>query len=261
MKVNRKIAVITALVLVALAAFGLGACKGNKAPAKDDKAPATNEAYTLYKTAFEKFQSAEGITMGLNTNISDGQDFTIDMKGTVAFNRLSSDKTELKMDEKINLLGTAVDTVAYYKDGFLYADAAGQKIKQALSESDILPQTKPAGELLPESVVKDAKVKDVAAGREISFAVDGKAFENLLKEPLEIVKLSNSDVTFKDAKVVVVVSKDGDLISQSVTFDFSVKVEKNAIDAKMTMNMRDIKFGKVTIDFPKDLDSYKETKV
>jgi hypothetical protein len=160
------------------------------------------------------------------------------------------------MQQSMSMLGQEFDAKLYYKDGYLYTDAGSLgKTKMASSEDEAFGQ---ASRLVnfPESAIKDKNSKEVADGTEVSFTVDGSALKDFISDELAQLGADGESVEFGDASIVAVVSKDGTLISEKVQMDFSLSVSGESINASMTMDVTDIAFSNVKIEFPDDLDSY-----
>lgn len=258
---NEKVMALVAFMLVAALVFGFGACKDNKSDDSKAAAPAKGAAYDIYKAAYEKFDTAKGVTMNMGMDMKiggEGMELTIKTTGPVEMNRPSEDVLDMKIAQNMETFGQSIDMTIYYKDGYLYTDVAGQKIKQKLSAEEAMKQAN-YSDMFPEEAIKDQSVKDVEGGVELSFVVDGSALKDMIAGELAELGTSEDGANFKDANVVTVISKDGDLISQSIKMDFSMNIEGTDTEASIDVSISDIKIGDVKIDFPDDLDSYTES--
>jgi hypothetical protein len=263
-KRNRKLIALAAALLTATLAFGLNACNGSEGGDANTKtsAGADSDAYAIYRVAYEKYDAAKGMTMGMDMDMAikigeGGESVNVKTTGAAEINKPSADALEMKVTQKMDSGADGIDMTLYYKDGYMYTEAAGQKMKQKTSVEDAMKQANYTN-LFPEDAIKDKTVKEVQGGTELSFVVKGEAMQDMVAGELAQLGAAAENVAFGDANIVCVISNDGDLSSQSVKMDFSIEIEGASMDASISVTLSGIAYGEVSIDFPDDLDSYTE---
>jgi hypothetical protein len=273
---NRKLSVIMAVGLTLVMALSLSACiGGSKADNKGAKADPkkaeevkdidlNGDPFVIYQTAQNRMSDAAGVSMDMDMDISTeilGESYETTTVGPIITNRPSEDSLEMKMEQTTS--GTGEDdivTTSYYKDGYLYTDMAGSKIKQEMSIDDALETASYSMPLL-SSWVKDKSSAPVDGGVEVSLVLDGSAISDLIAPELAELGEEADDATIGDATITAVVLKDGSLASQILSMKISLTVEGMSLDMNFVITLSNIKVSDsaIKIDFPTDLDSYTES--
>jgi hypothetical protein len=225
--------------------------------------------YELYAVAAAAMNEAAGIEMDMDMTTSvegDAAGFDSDLKMTSNLKMFKKSDTdfEMEMRQTTNVLGTAVDTTSYFKDGNMYINMGEEKMKMALPMEDAIAQANASAMEFEQSAIKNSSSKDVDNGKEVSFTVSGDALKDYMEKGTQgaLAGLGTGlDMSFGDATITSVIDSDGNMVSLSMkmTFDMSADGEKTAMT--ISIDMHNIVIGDIVIDFPADLDSYEEIAV
>jgi hypothetical protein len=151
-----------------------------------------------------------------------------------------------------------METVVYVKDGAIYTEAAGQKMKMEMDLSALAAQTENWA-TFPEDAVIDQKVEDSDGGKLVSFTVKGESLSDYIGNQLGGTgAAAGLDMSFGEVKISALIGSDGLFKSTTTEMSYSMKIGEQETSASVVTEMKNIKIGKVAIDFPSDLDSYQD---
>jgi hypothetical protein len=152
----------------------------------------------------------------------------------------------------------------YYKDGFMYMEAAGEKIKMAVPIDEALKLARTGNFDFDESAIKAQTVTDSG----YSFTLDGAKLTNLAETALSSLGSASAAIEanykFDDVECAITLGDDGALKSVNMVFACEVApedpdAEAMALDYNITMEYTQV--GGVKITPPADLSSYEELKL
>jgi hypothetical protein len=209
--------------------------------------------------------------------IQEAGSYEIDMDGTISIT-VEDEVTEteisgaIKMishsDTDIEVSGVTTTTVAgqevtaniYYKDGFIYTEVAGEKIKMATPIDEALKLAQAGGNLaVGEDVIK-GQSKD-ASGKVLTFTFDGAKMSDItngLIGSMGAAMPATGEYTISDIVCTATLDDTGALKSTRMVFSMEATVEDVSIDANYDVMTTYSQIGNVTITPPTDLSSYKE---
>jgi hypothetical protein len=252
----------TAVVL-----FILALCLGILASCNSDSDVDTKQsAYDLYQLANSKFDSVEMSVDLTMTMEADGIELVILSNGIVKEVIRSETDFDMESNMKISissdLLGellaelTEMQMQMYYKDGYLYQELLGQKMKTAISSD--LARNQSNIPTLDESAIKDSKIEKNGDLTILTFTLDGKAMTNLAKQGLEQSGETMGDLSISDASVTAVIDQDGFLKEMKFAFSMSASQDGETAAIEFDYSIKVLSYNTTTINFPSDLDSYQE---
>ncbi|MCI8332476.1 MAG: hypothetical protein HFE78_06595 [Clostridiales bacterium] len=225
------------------------------------------DAYQLYldmNKAMENTTSMKA-TMDGNMQMSvSGESLELQLKSEITAIEYSEEQTDAAMTMEISLaqLGS-VNTSIYVKDGYVYQDVMGMKIKTEMESEEIseLTYAHEAGVSLDfaKDAVIESSVKKVDGGKELAFRLDGQKVTDELETITEAITSqlgNNINITFGDVAYTLLVGKDSLPIREELTFSFDLTIEGERASASYTLTMTDIDYNVTQIDYPADLDSY-----
>lgn len=239
---------------------------GSTAPAPAP-APASGDEYDTYMAAATALNNAENVSMEMSTQTTmkiAGQTMDITVSGLVQLTRTDG-KLEMQMDEKMGSAGQEIPMTIYYKDGYMYMNMNGTaKMKMAQPEDELLQSQNVGAQVFDKQYVKDVKSEKAGDGTKLTFTVDGKGLDALVKSAENSLgssadaSLSEAGMAFGDATIIVTLDKSGAITNEDVTMSFTMKAGGEDVTADIHSVVNNIKIGGANITFPGDLDSYSE---
>lgn len=253
----KKIILLTAVLLMTLS---LTACNGG------------SEAYSEFVKVNEKMANADSVDMDMDvTAVIEAGGESIDMKMNGNMKQVMRSETDIDMEMDMNIdmsipgMGSQkVNTLSYFKDGYMYTDAAGQKFKMAMSLEELEKQSSMSGKdfTFEEKAVKKSSVKDLEGGKELSFTLDGKAmteiFGDMMGAMADSLPIDSADMKFGDMEYVILVDKDSNMKSMVMRFAADMDIEGQKMTMKYDITAKINQIGYVKISFPSDLSTYPE---
>jgi hypothetical protein len=270
------VAVFAIILVVALSACGAGGQgSGGASDAEGESANSVGgDAYALYTNAAEALQDADGYEMDMNIKMAmdiAGQSTSTDITSHFVINDPAGN-IEMKSEQSMSVLGQDMDNTTYIKDGSLYTETLGQKIKMSMDDEMLKAQASNVV-VFPEDAIIDEKIDDADGGKKISFTLKGEAMADFVKKQMAGAgDVEGVDMSFGDAEISALIDGDGKLVECTTTISLAMgagtAAEETSTDAAaadeeefstdMTISMNNIKIGKTAIDFPADLDTYTE---
>ena len=238
----------------------LSACSGNS----------KNEAIQLYTKVNEAANNAKSCEADMTMDMSMdalGETMSIKMSGNTKQVIRSQTDIDMYMDMNMDMFGQSANVSYFYKEGFIYMDVMGMKIKTPTGLEEAVAQ---AGNLnldIKEDIVKKSEVKDEGENKVLSFELDAEKTSKALLDAMGAMQqsldaLGDTEIKFSNVQYTAVVDKDENLVSEIMIADMTMKVDGQEINAKYNITVENIKYNTVeAIDFPADLDTYSEVQV
>ena len=228
-----------------------------------DTAPVTAaqpSAYELYLAAEKKM---EGKSFGMQGVVKvavtvAGQDIAeTEADFTAKIRENSKGELEMSILTTAEVAGEQIRIEQYFKDGYLYMNAAGEKTKTVMpaleAKRGIVHETE-----IPKEFFDDATVEDVDGGKLIRFSLSGEYMEQLIKDSVDAAMLKElGDISFDRATMWIKIGEDGMMKAYQMTYRMSAEVEGTAMSLRTTTAANIVSVGQVySISFPWDLASY-----
>jgi hypothetical protein len=229
-------------------------------------------AYELWEAANESRKASDSLSFELDSqmtlkNESSAEEFGMSMSGPIKVVSQSNSDAQMALDLRITALGQDLSMRAWYKDGYYYYSLLGAKLKQAMSVQDALAQNNMEFLSFSESAIRDQTLTITPDGsKKLSFVLDGTQMNKLIERALSsgsalssVLGLGSLDVKMSDITVSAVIEPTGDLTECTYGFDAEFPADTAWTAAQCRVAMTHIRYDDVTIIFPDDLDSYRET--
>jgi len=228
-------------------------------------APVELSALDLYNKANAALRNIDSVEMEMDMDMTieaDGETINMQIVSNIRQVMRSETDIDMAMDMKMSMLGMDINTKMFFRDGLLYTEMMGQKIKAPMPIEEAMAQANTDMIDFPEAAVKDMAAKDVEGGVEVSFTLIG-AFLNdeLIKQMGNMEELLDDDYvtfTFGDVTLVAVIGEDNTFKSLRMAFVFDMEIDDEMAQAECVIDIMFIKFGGVIVTFPSDLDDYIE---
>jgi hypothetical protein len=244
----------------------------------------SKEAYALYKSAFDALINSEGYTFDEDISAGVDTDGTDDVdEPTLVLNYLSHKEVadpsgnlgmkSTQYEQREESADKKETGVKYIRDGILYAEMSDSKVKipkntsQLQSETNFLPS-------FTENAIIDASIDDVDGGKQITLKVKGDVFEyymeqhygdlpELVYETIYGMELPEEDVanlsmTFENATITARINSDGNFVEYTAALLFSEHIGELVTSLDWKAVATNVEIGKVTIDFPSEIDNYSD---
>ena len=251
----------SAVLLAMLLVFSMAAC-GESAPKQD--------AFDIYEQATAKaaeITSMEAnITATVNMVMASEPETPIDLTLTGAMQQVIRTKTDfdLAMDMTLGMMGQSIGMKMYYKDGYMYQDMMGMKMKTAAPVDEVMDQM---NVLDMENIkfsredVKDMSMANVEGGTEINITFNGERMNTLITDLLSNMgmedMLGTVSMTMSDIQFKMVVDADMNAKVQHIIFDATVEVEGEVVTMSADVLVETSAVNTLeAVTLPADLDSY-----
>jgi uncharacterized lipoprotein YehR (DUF1307 family) len=253
---KKRLVTLLAVAMALVLALSLAACGG-----KGDTKTNSDDAYKIFEKAFKEANDAEQMSMNLDTKISmdiAGTKTDMTMKGPIK--TITTAPMQLESTLETQIMGVDMSISMWFKDGYMYTEAMGQKSKSPMDEELALESSNASIASFDKKYLKKTTDKSVTGGTEYTFEIDGAALKELVAGATGSsgVDLNSADITWGDASVKVTIDKDGKMIGQEVIVSLDVEAYGQTIKMDLDMKITDIKTSGVEINYPADLDSYPE---
>jgi hypothetical protein len=295
MRIRKNKAIVIALIVLAFT-VAFSACGGGggqsgaaNSDASGTDATASGEAYALYKSASDALSNAEGYTMDVNVDISTGEDGGLGAIDTTSISHIEvSDPTGnigMKSVQTTEVAGESMESTVYVKDDAVYTEMLGTKIKMTMDIPQLLKQSNNMVDFAEDAII-DGGVSDVDGGKQITFTIKGDALAEYIDQQLGDITggvtgdpaqdeaageeaaegtdetageaEGSSGMTFGDSTITALIGPDGNFVEYTTEMSFAMNFGGVETSMSQKATITNIKIGKITIDFPSDLDSYEE---
>ncbi len=258
------------LLAAMMMVFGLAACGGDKDGSSGDSGKSDFDAFMEVQEKMQDIKDMEfKMNLDLDINLSETEKMSTTMTGTCKEIIKSKDDVQMEMDYNMSIPGMdeKMDEKLYLKDGVVYIDMDGQKLKvDSSSEMASMAKAVDTNAMLDISkeMISDLQVKTEGSDTVYSFKMDPTKAIDYFKsnanayEDLTVL----DDVTFD--RMNVAVTADDKQMVKSMDMD-CVMIAKVAGDQDMNVSYKlSVDFVSIntdlTIDFP-DFSKYQELTV
>lgn len=153
-------------------------------------AQTSEEARTAYEQLLAKSQSMSDMNMYMRMDMmaSDGTD-TINMAmdmNILAKNSNQPDQFQFLGKTTMSLAGVQVDTTSWYKDGYIYSEAAGQKVKMKMDMTEAMNSTMASANMmnLDPALYSEMSLRTEGETRILSYTMDSAKVNEYIKQLL-----------------------------------------------------------------------------
>ena len=229
----------------------------------------TEDVFAYYQIANELIEGLRTVEMRneLNIDIRIGEDeFSMPMINLVSANTISETEIEYAAAMIMPLDGGNSDadlvTETYYKDGYMYMNMYGDKIKAAVPVEDIANEVLVSAALAFErEAIKSQSMVDSGDGKEITMTLDSDMMAETLAGITESLRgqidmFGLMEFTYSDINLSLVTDGDGRMKTFSFEFDMSFVMDGEDGRATFRTVNEILATENVTVDFPLDLDTY-----
>jgi hypothetical protein len=256
---KRKLITLSAVAMVLVLTVSLSACGGGS----DSSSGSDNSAsYKAFAAAYEELNDSKQQSMNMDLQINmdiAGTESEMAIKGPVKV--ITGDSMQLESSLQTKMYGMDIEMNMWFKDGYMYIESMGQKMKQPMDEETALASSNASVTTFEEKYLKNTTKKSITGGTEYTFEVEGAALKALAGDTAGSsgIDLESDSIKWGDATVKVVLDKAGKIVSQEIVLSFEMEESDQTSKVDMTMKISDIKTSGVTIDYPADLDTYQAT--
>lgn len=253
------------ILLILIMSLSITACGGDSSNNDNKDQAGEQTAFELYNAANKLLNESDSYSASMDTKMSmdvSGQKMDITMTAETKQETVD-DSQQFEMDIVTNSMGQEMKMKAFYKDGYYYMDSSGQKMKMKMDLADAIKQMGNTSFEIKEDAVKTQSVTDGSEGNQLTMTLDGQKIIDQasgLLGGLDQYTAMADEMKMGDMTLTAVVGEDGNIKSTDMDFSITMTIQgqEAAMDAKVTMDVT--KIGGIKIEFPKDLDSYKETE-
>lgn len=247
---------ISALLLSAVMVLAMTGCSDSGKP----------DVKKIYQDAITKSEQIKSADMDSVVKIDmdmGGMTIGVTVDADIKFTQ-NDNKIEMIMNASTELMGQSVVVDYYFTNGYYYMNMAGQKVKYPMDLDEITEQIEAqAAGLTPAEYLDNMELTEQENGDyKITYTIRDEMMALFMDSALASAGdaiPAGSDMTVNNVSGELVVDKDSNIKSQSISMDFKAIIE--GTEANMTMKM-DMVYkatgGDVTLVFPDDLDTYIE---
>lgn len=258
MKKRKRTAVMVLAAVCCISLINLSGCSSKKQEKQSDP-------QEVYEMAVRKNAGLTDmdVTMGTEMRLKLGEETAeINMDAHMLMAGYNTSDLKYQIESKTNLLGQTVDSTMFYKDGFYYMKAGGQKIKYAydLEKMAELVQNNQM-EMISEDAMSELTVKKEGENTRLNFTGNPEKMTQYTGKLLEGMQsvMKGLEYTIDKASGSYLINPDGYYIESAVDMDMSMKIDGNPVSVNARITSQVNRPGeKVTIQFPDDLTSYQE---
>ncbi|MDR2089438.1 MAG: copper amine oxidase N-terminal domain-containing protein [Clostridiales Family XIII bacterium] len=242
----------------------LGEQPGDAADSASDVAEdaADNTAYAKYEAAAKALEAAGSYASDLNGNVSmttGAEKMETKMSGEIKVVNHSDTDIELAAKTTAVVSGIKSEVNTYYRNGFLYMEVAGEKLKLEMPIEQALKQARQdPGLQFAASAVKAQSVD----GNTIKLTFDGSKLADTANAVLDGVDaLGAAGASYdkmSDVECTVTLDDKGALKSIRTLFSTDLTVGDTKVSAAYDLTTDYTQIGGVSITAPADLASYKD---
>ena len=246
---------LASMLLVLVMVFALAACGGQSADPKE-----------AYQAAVEKNAALTSVDFQMDANMtvkSSGLSVPVTYSVGMKMDRADEENPEFAMNMKMDMTGITFEMHIYYRDGYVYMDVLGQKVKQAMDMQSAMDQL---GSVDTSSAVEftDDMIADIqfAEGNnnQIVLTLNNNALsamQGILSEATDSSSMRLDDMSF-DTFTCTIDLTDGYITKQVVDLNGSYTVDGQEATMEGTITITINNPGQeVKIDFP-DFSDYVE---
>jgi len=226
--------------------------------------------YEMYVNALKTLNDSDSTLLKGEVNaVMGGEENLANLKigMTIAKVMRSDNDCDIKMEMLLEMTeypDIEVPITMYFKDGISYTETMGQKTKTAMSAEEAMSQANIGLVDFSEEAVKDESFKKANDGKELLITIDGNIMGEVMEQSLGgvsgIFTLGNGvEMSFQDIIITTVVDKNSEFRLINMSFDTEMSNGDETMNCAFSVMMEVVQKGGVTIEFPDDLDVYKES--
>lgn len=258
------------LLAVMVMALGLAACGDSKDGSSSDSGKSDFDAFMEVQNNMQDIKDMEfKMKMDMDMTLSESEKTSSTVTGTCKEVIKSKDDVQMEMKYAMNIpeMETKMDGTAYFKDGVVYMDLMGQKVKMDNSnEMASMMQTVDTSEMLniTKEMVSDLQVKTEGSDTIYSFKIDPtKALDYFKNNANGYEDITNlGDVTFDHMDVVI--TADDKQMVKNIDLDCAMASKVEGDESMNVAYKIAVEFVSINtdlkIDFP-DFSDYQELTV
>ncbi|MDR1082558.1 MAG: hypothetical protein LBL27_01660 [Coriobacteriales bacterium] len=243
---------------------------GSPANTSGDEKAVEKVAYQYYQEALAKQDAATSMVMDIAYDVKlelNGQNMGTSMNGSMEMlTGVTPENSQIHMlaNMAIPTLGD-VDSEIWFKDGWMYMDMMGMKLKQSASAEDVFQQ-QGAGKSITfgEDAIVNQEITDTAdGGKKLTFLLDGAKMTEYTETLLKSMKEAGGEdvaVDLSTVNVTETLDAEGNVTGIIMDFSATMVVADQEVSSTYYMDMSNIKLNTLTsIEFPSDLEEYADT--
>lgn len=268
---KKKALLVLGLCLALVLSMSLAGC-GDKSETGDS---GELDPYKIYNDAAAKMKDMKDMQAKVDMDMKIGaQGQTVDMNIGMDMKEVIKSEEEVEMASTLTMTSEHedmdMDMSMWYKDGWMYIEAAGTKTKQKVDVEDAA--SKMSVNLGTEKMTKDLADKATAVKdgdvTNIEFKIKGEKVQDLMSKMMKSgdssvtdVFQALGDVKTGDMTLSAVVDEEGYMTDVKMSGDVSISTNGTEGKTDFEMTMSDIKIDQgLVIDFP-SFDDYTEASV
>lgn len=250
---------------------------------KVELTPEAIEAYNAYNEAslklIEKKSYEADMTMDMKVSADTEDDYMSNMNMQIDYdmkianydmNDLNSMEMQMKMVMKMMASGTDIDDETFgqememfFKDGYMYTEMYGEKIKQEMDYEEMLSgsgMVSVSNNELQLEAVKDGTIAVNKDGsKDLTLTVDMDKLLETQGMTKEMLSQMGADIDFGDTDVVISagIDSNGMFNKQDMKMNMTVESMGESVTMEIDMKMNIKNVGNVKIEFP-ELEEYEE---
>lgn len=269
----RKFKKWTAAALSLMLLGSLTACQkdeaekaGQEGAAKAEDTAKELDPLELYTQASEKSRELQDMemTIDMQMKLMQGEEsLDIGSKMDMKIKGNGTDTMEYYTDSVTTLMEQEISSTMFYKDGYYYMDAMGQKYKYAYDVQQLMEQVE---ESISASAPEISGIQNIAAEEKdgttiLTFDVDPSQMNAYVENALGALGDASQTGSVEIQKVsgTCTVGSEGYFTTTDLNMSFSMDIQGTAVDVEATAASSISNVGdQVTISYPEDLNEYTE---
>ena len=224
-------------------------------------------AYDLYLKMNDKQKNIKSLEMQTDAIVNVevmGQSVEMNMSGVTKQIIRSETDIDMEMSMTTSVMGMDIPTITYFKDGYLYQDVMGEKIKIAVDLEEAMQMANFAQFSFGKDAIKSSSVTKVDGGSLLFFELEPEFLRDTLSSMTDSIAQalgSGEDMAMTFTQMNYETLIDDDYMMQNAVMEFTVEMDLYGEAATMhyVVSMDVTGYNHIDkIDFPDDLDTYVE---
>lgn len=256
--------ILAATMVVSFSACGTsGGTAGSSANSSNGSLDSKSDLYLTYVGAYDAIAEATSIEFQqevIDTDNDPGGKVETISRRDIKKSNPDGKSLEFSVDSTSDVTGVSKDKKTikesnFYKDGYLYINNDLGKIKEKTSPEDAEKLYEIGDYIFEENSIKDA----VSSGLKTTFILDPKTAKTFLDSKAgisNVMKMANDNYEFLDSTFEVNYEDNSTIKGFQLTIPYKYTDEGKEGSGSISIALNIKQIDGVTIDFPKDLDSY-----
>lgn len=205
-----------------------------------------------YQNALQKISELKAVDMDMSmemTMSAAGESLTFTMDS-----HMQITEEELLMESSLDLFGQgSMDTNVYYKDGYLYVDTMGEKIKVASTLEDAMSMANTTTGPLEEDIIQNIQATKENGVTTLSFSVDGTKMTDYVESQMAVMQdmTDMGEIAIGEVTGVMKINEEGYPTEVTMELPYTMTIEGETITVDMSIEMAYNNPGQpVTMNFP-----------